>query len=85
MTGTAVVAFLERLGFYGVQGNLIIYLTGPVGVPTAAAAASVNAWAGTVLVLPLVGALAADSRLGRYRAVLAAGVLYQLVSTPRLG
>ncbi|CAL4972908.1 unnamed protein product [Urochloa decumbens] len=73
-----VVAFLERLGFYGVQGNLIMYLTGPLGMPTAAAAAGVNAWAGTVLVLPLLGALAADSRLGRYRAVLAAGVLYLL-------
>ncbi|TKW17952.1 hypothetical protein SEVIR_5G402400v4 [Setaria viridis] len=73
-----VVAFLERLGFYGVQGNLIMYLTGPLGMPTASAAAGVNAWAGTVLVLPLVGALAADSRLGRYRAVLAAGVLYLL-------
>ncbi|PUZ53745.1 LOW QUALITY PROTEIN: hypothetical protein GQ55_5G075000 [Panicum hallii var. hallii] len=73
-----VVAFLERLGFYGVQGNLIMYLTGPLGMPTAAAAAGVNAWAGTVQVLPLVGALAADTRLGRYRAVLAAGVLYLL-------
>ncbi|CAD6235721.1 unnamed protein product [Miscanthus lutarioriparius] len=72
------VGFLERIGFYGVQANLIMYLNGPLGMSTAAAAASVNAWAGTVQVLPLVGALAADSRLGRYRAVLAAGVLYLL-------
>ena len=64
------------------QANLIMYLNGPLGMSTAAAAASVNAWAGTVQVLPLVGALAADSRLGRYRAVLAAGVLYLLVSLP---
>lgn len=76
-----VVGFIERLGFYGVESNLITYLTGPLGMSTAAAAAGVNAWSGTVLVLPLVGALAADySRLGRYRAVLAAGVLYLLVS-----
>lgn len=74
-----VVAFVERVGFYGVQGNLIMYLTGPLGLSTAAAAAGVNAWNGTASVLPLLGALAADSWIGRYRAVVAAGVLYLLV------
>ncbi|CAO2144005.1 unnamed protein product [Urochloa humidicola] len=73
----AVVSF-ERIGFYGVEGNLIMYLTGPLGMSTAAAAAAANAWSGTVLVLPLVGAVAADSRLGRYGAVMAASVLYLL-------
>jgi peptide/histidine transporter 3/4 len=72
------VVFFEGIGFYGVEGNLIMYLTGPLGMSTAAAAAGVNAWSGTVLVLPLVGALAADSRLGRYGAVMAASVLYLL-------
>nr|CAB3491505.1 unnamed protein product [Digitaria exilis] len=72
------MVFFERIGFYGVQGNLIMYLTGPLRMSTAAAAAAVNAWEGTVLVLPLVGALAADSRLGRYGAVMAASVLYLL-------
>jgi dipeptide/tripeptide permease len=75
---------VERIGFIGVEGNLITYLSGPLGMSTAAAAAGANAWSGTVLVLPLVGALAADSRLGRYRAVLLAGVLYLLVSTTSL-
>ncbi|KAL6883739.1 hypothetical protein ACP4OV_011153 [Aristida adscensionis] len=72
------VGFLERIGFFGVQGNLIMYLTGPLGMSTVAAAAGVNAWAGTVQLLPLVGALVADSRLGRYRGVVAGGVLYLL-------
>ncbi|XP_040385855.1 uncharacterized protein LOC102703833 [Oryza brachyantha] len=72
------VGFLERVGFNGVQGNLVMYLAGPMGMSTAAAAAGANAWAGTVLVLTLVGALAADSRLGRYRAILAAAVLHLL-------
>uniref|UniRef100_A0A453G1B9 Peptide transporter PTR2 n=1 Tax=Aegilops tauschii subsp. strangulata TaxID=200361 RepID=A0A453G1B9_AEGTS len=70
------VEFVERVGFYGVQGNLITYLTGPLGLSTAAAAAGVNAWAGTASMLPLLGALAADSWIGRYRAIVAAGVLY---------
>uniref|UniRef100_A0A0E0M5H7 Major facilitator superfamily (MFS) profile domain-containing protein n=1 Tax=Oryza punctata TaxID=4537 RepID=A0A0E0M5H7_ORYPU len=71
-----VVGFLERIGFYGVQGNLMLYLTGPMAMSTAAAATAANAWGGTVLVLTLVGGLAADSRLGRYRAVLVGSVLY---------
>jgi dipeptide/tripeptide permease len=77
----AALGFFERIGGVGVSANLIMYLTGPFGLSTAAAAASVNAWGGTVQVLPLVGAIAADSRLGRYRAVVAACVLYLLVST----
>jgi dipeptide/tripeptide permease len=74
------MGFFERIGFVGVSANLIMYLTGPLGMSTAAAAAGVNAWSGTVQVLPLVGALVADSRLGRYRALLAGCVLYLLVS-----
>ena len=38
----AVVGFLERIGFNGVEGNLITYLTGPLGLSTAAAAAGVQ-------------------------------------------
>ena len=66
---------LSVLGSSGVSANLIMYLTGPLGMSTAAAAAGVNAWSGTVQVLPLVGAVVTDSRLGRYRAILAACAL----------
>uniref|UniRef100_K3XPC0 Major facilitator superfamily (MFS) profile domain-containing protein n=3 Tax=Setaria italica TaxID=4555 RepID=K3XPC0_SETIT len=68
------VGFFERIGFVGVSANLIMYLTGMLAMSTASAAAGVNAWSGTVQVLPLV----ADWRLGRYRTLLAAGVLYLL-------
>ncbi|CAL4953482.1 unnamed protein product [Urochloa decumbens] len=73
-----VLSFLEHVGFCGVQSNLMMYLTGHLGMSTAAAAASVNAFTGTGMVLPLAGGLIADSRLGRYRAVFVAGVLYIL-------
>jgi dipeptide/tripeptide permease len=44
--------------YYGVSANLISYLTGPLGQSNASAA---NAWSGTARMLPLLGAVLADS------------------------
>ncbi|KAJ4810884.1 Protein NRT1/ PTR FAMILY 5.10 [Rhynchospora pubera] len=68
----------SRFAYYGVSSNLITYLTGPLGLSNASAAAAANAWSGSASVLPLIGAMLADSWLGRYRAITLATILYIL-------
>ncbi|XP_022155214.1 protein NRT1/ PTR FAMILY 5.10-like [Momordica charantia] len=72
------VEVVERFAYYGVSSNLINFLTDQLRQSTATAAENVNALSGAASLLPLLGALVADSFLGRYPTILLSSALYIL-------
>ncbi|KAG9457059.1 hypothetical protein H6P81_001567 [Aristolochia fimbriata] len=73
---SAVVEVLERLAFFGITANLIIYLTNILQDTTVTAAKEINLWSGISTFLCLFGAFMADSYLGRYQTVLLSSLVY---------
>ncbi|XP_071720265.1 protein NRT1/ PTR FAMILY 5.4 [Rutidosis leptorrhynchoides] len=68
----------ERFAYYGVSGNLIIYLLRVLKQPLATAAKNVNLWHGVSAIFPLVGGFMADSYFGRFKIIVFSSVTYLL-------
>ncbi|XP_022924429.1 protein NRT1/ PTR FAMILY 5.2-like isoform X1 [Cucurbita moschata] len=87
-----VYEVFERMAYYGISTNLIIFLTKKLHQGTVASANNVTNWSGTVWIMPILGAYIADAHLGRYRTFLIAsaicltgmGLLTLAVSLPSL-
>ncbi|KAI3697662.1 hypothetical protein L6452_30757 [Arctium lappa] len=72
------VEFGERFAYYGVSGNLIMYLTLVMKEPLGTAAKNVNLWHGVSAIFPLVGGFVADSYLGRFKTIVFSSLTYLL-------
>lgn len=72
--------FCERLAFYGLATNLVIYLQTVMGADPASAATNLMVFEGTCYLTPLLGAWLADSLWGRYKTILVFSVIYMFVS-----
>ncbi|KAF8009947.1 hypothetical protein BT93_J0812 [Corymbia citriodora subsp. variegata] len=70
------VEVAERFAYYGLAGNLMMYLTNHLGQSLAGAAQNVNVWVGVSAIFPLVGAFVADSYLGRLRTIIISSLIY---------
>uniref|UniRef100_A0A1J3DMA1 Protein NRT1/ PTR FAMILY 5.2 n=1 Tax=Noccaea caerulescens TaxID=107243 RepID=A0A1J3DMA1_NOCCA len=56
----------ERMAYYGISSNLVIYMTTKLHQGTVKSSNSVTNWVGTIWLTPILGAYVADAHLGRY-------------------
>nr|XP_043637390.1 protein NRT1/ PTR FAMILY 5.2-like [Erigeron canadensis] len=66
----------ERMAYYGIATNLVLYLTRELHEGTVKSSNNVTNWSGTVWLTPLLGAYIADTYLGRYWTFMVASVIY---------
>ena len=68
--------FCERLAYYGLQVNLVVFLMTRCGFSVPEANIQVNLWSAGCYVMPLVGGWLSDAVLGRYRTIVAFSFVY---------
>ncbi|KAL5561969.1 hypothetical protein UlMin_031716 [Ulmus minor] len=73
-----IVAYevFERMAYYGISTNLVLYLTKKLHEGTVTSSNNVTNWVGTVWMTPILGAYIADAYLGRYLTFVIASAIY---------
>ena len=66
----------ERLSYYGTKGILNEYFGGPLGLEEDQTGAQINYWSMVTYFLPIIGAICADSFVGKFRTILYFGIIY---------
>ncbi|KAK4275196.1 hypothetical protein QN277_018322 [Acacia crassicarpa] len=66
----------ERLAYYGMSSNLVLYFKNRMGQHSATASKNVADWSGTCFFTPLIGAFLADAYLGRYWTIASFSIIY---------
>ncbi|XP_071715489.1 protein NRT1/ PTR FAMILY 8.2-like [Rutidosis leptorrhynchoides] len=66
----------ERLAYYGMSTNLLLYFKYNLNQHSATASRNLSNWSGTCYITPLIGAFAADAYLGRYWTIAIFSVIY---------
>ena len=74
------IEFSERLSYFGLATNLVVYLTTILNQDLKMAIRNVNYWSGVTTLMPLLGGFIADAYLGRYATVLVATTIYLMVT-----
>ncbi|KAK2363866.1 protein NRT1/ PTR FAMILY 5.2 [Trifolium repens] len=66
----------ERMAYYGISTNLVVYLTNKLHQGTVESSNNISNWGGSVWLMPLAGAYVADAYLGRYWTFIIASCIY---------
>ncbi|KAI9182421.1 hypothetical protein LWI28_025219 [Acer negundo] len=66
----------ERMAYYGIASNLVLYLTKKLHEGTVKSSNNVTNWVGTVWMTPILGAYIADAYFGRFWTFLTASAIY---------
>ncbi|KAL1206317.1 Protein NRT1/ PTR FAMILY 5.3 [Cardamine amara subsp. amara] len=82
----------ERMAYYGIVSNLVIFMTTKLHQGTVKSSNNVTNWVGTSWLTPILGAYVADAHLGRYFTFVISSAIYLLgmalltlsVSLPKL-
>ncbi|KAF8388263.1 hypothetical protein HHK36_026929 [Tetracentron sinense] len=71
-----VYEVFERMAYYGISANLVLYLTKKLHQGTVTSANNVTNWVGTIWLTPVLGAYIADAHFGRYWTFVYASAIY---------
>ncbi|GJV59422.1 NRT1/ PTR family 8.2-like protein [Tanacetum coccineum] len=71
----------ERLAYYGMSTNLLLYFKNNLNQHSATASKNLSNWSGTCYLTQLLGALVADSYLGRYWTIAIFSIIYVMGMT----
>ncbi|CAI0475544.1 unnamed protein product [Linum tenue] len=66
----------ERLAYYGMSSNLVLYFKNRLNQSSATATKNNSDWSGTCYITPLLGAFLADAYLGRYWTIAGFSIIY---------
>jgi len=73
-----VMEVCERLCYYGLSTNMVVYLWTYLGFSKSDATAMKMAWTGVAYTAPVFGSIAADAFFGRYTVIKYVGIFYTI-------
>ncbi|KAJ0521624.1 putative bacterial ABC-type protein transporter [Helianthus annuus] len=71
-------ASLERLTYYGISSNLLLYFTGELDQHCTTASRNLSNWPRACYITPLFRAFLADGYIGKYWTIASSSILYAI-------